>query len=750
MDCKKILMVGVILGFSMAGVVWAAEPVVPFPAALDSAAVTVAGMQNSGSESLFVGNGDLMGLVYKDATGVVIRVCKTDIWDARIDTSEDPELPKIDPATHAFSGRGDPASWSKRHYPTGVPFAKIHIADVSSASATTGRLDLARAVATVSTTGATNTVRVLSQANVFQIGTFCKVTIEEDVILAGRPPARFLPPAETGESLGVQWLRQNLPGDMDYKGMEVVVALAGKGSNWVVAVVTSREDSNPLKAAIKLAKKSLDEDSAAQVAAHERRWREYWARSGVELGIPEFQNWWYRQVYYMGCFSKPGSVAVGLKAGFDALGGWHNSYKNNYNTQQTYSSPGPVNHPELVEPLVEMFYEYLPRARWLAKTCFAGCEGAFIHSDVWPYEPDPAKCKSRNRRQCAYLPWGFSLGMNGMVATTLWEYYLYKPDQEYLKARIYPVLKDMAMFYCSLMERSQSDANGKAVLAPSLYPEQGSFGQTNTPWDVAFVTYGLKAAESAAEVLNCDTELVARIRKNLDIMPPYPTEPDPEQGNLPVALMWQGGKLHDKPLDNHCSNTQPVYPGAQVTWFSPEDKKELFKRTIRYQFPRSGKGNCMVMIQIARARLGMTGDAVQSMLELYRPCQRPNGLFYWPGHGHYISEQAGVARAITELLLQSVENIIRIFPAWPADKDARFAGLRAQGGFLVTAEQKGGKVDRVEITSTAGGKLRLVSPWSETLVNGKAVKADARGVIECDTGRNEVLILADSMKGGVK
>ena len=750
MEHKTKWIASVLLGLLFSTSARAAEPAVPFPVALDSAAVTVKGLQHSGSESLFIGNGDLMGLVYKDATGVVIRVCKTDVWDARIDTSEDPELPKIDPATHAFSGRGDPASWSKRHYPTGVPFANIRIAEASSAGSITGRLDLARAVAAVTTAGATHTIRVLSQANVFQIVTPSAVSIEAAPSFAGRPPVQFLPPAETGAKGGVQWLRQTLPGDTDYKGMEVVVAITGKGSNWVVAVVTSREDSNPLKAAIKLAKKSLDEDSAAQVAEHEQRWQKYWARSGVELAIPEFQNWWYRQVYYLGCFSKPGSVAVGLKAGFDALGGWHNSYKNNYNTQQTYCSPGPVNHPELVEPLIEMFYAHLPRARWLAKTCFVGCEGAFIHSDVWPYEPDPEKCKSRNRRQCAYMPWGFSLGMNGMVATTLWEYYLYKPDPSYLKSRIYPILKDMAVFNCSLMEKSQRDANGKAVLAPSLYPEQGSFGQTNTPWDVAFITYGLEAAASAAEVLKCDSDLVSRIRKNLEIMPPYPTEPDPEQENLPVVMQWLGGKLHEKPLDNHCSNTQPVYPGAQVTWFSPEDQKELFKRTIRYQYPRSGKGNCMVMIQIARARLGMSEDAVESMLELYRPCQRPNGLFYWPGHGHYISEQAGVARAITELLLQSVENVIRIFPAWPKDKDARFAGLRAQGGFLVTAEQKLGKVDRVEITSTVGGKLRLVSPWVETLVNGNVVKADARGVIECDTSRDEVIILTDANRDGVK
>lgn len=70
--------------------------------------------------------------------------------------------------------------------------------------------------------------------------------------------------------------------------------------------------------------------------------------------------------------------------------------------------------------------------------------------------------------------------------------------------------------------------------------------------------------------------------------------------------------------------------------------------------------------------------------------------------------------------MQSVGDIIRVFPPWPKDKDAAFANLRAQGGFLVNAEQRGGQVARLEIESMAGGKLRVLSPWT-----GK--------MFECDT-----------------
>ena len=92
--------------------------------------------------------------------------------------------------------------------------------------------------------------------------------------------------------------------------------------------------------------------------------------------------------------------------------------------------------------------------------------------------------------------------------------------------------------------------------------------------------------------------------------------------------------------------------------------------------------------------------------------EQPNGLFYWSGHGYYISEQVAIARLVTELLLQSVDDVIRIFPAWPAGTDAGFSGLLAQGGFEVSAEQTHGNIGGVRIRSTVGGQARIMSPWA--------------------------------------
>ena len=40
---------------------------------------------------------------------------------------------------------------------------------------------------------------------------------------------------------------------------------------------------------------------------------------------------------------------------------------------------------------------------------------------------------------------------------------------------------------------------------------------------------------------------------------------------------------------------------------------------------------------------------------------------------------------------------------------------------LVTAEQKAGKITKLEITSTVGGKLRLLDPWTGKIVERETI-----------------------------
>jgi hypothetical protein len=98
-----------------------------------------------------------------------------------------------------------------------------------------------------------------------------------------------------------------------------------------------------------------------------------------------------------------------------------------------------------------------------------------------------------------------------------------------------------------------------------------------------------------------------------------------------------------------------------------------------------------------------------------------------------MGEMVGIAGLINEFLLQSVGNKIRLFPCWPAGQDASFFGLRAQGGFLVSAEFKGGQVASATIVSEAGRELTLLSPWKTLYINGKQTNIGPDGLVTIPT-----------------
>ena len=77
---------------------------IPFESSLKEANIALQSLQDGQGEGLMLGNGDLYGLVWERSGVLTMRVTKNDIWDARVDTSEDGELPKVDIAGGKVAG----------------------------------------------------------------------------------------------------------------------------------------------------------------------------------------------------------------------------------------------------------------------------------------------------------------------------------------------------------------------------------------------------------------------------------------------------------------------------------------------------------------------------------------------------------------------------------------------------------------------------------------------------------------------
>ena len=119
----------------------------------------------------------------------------------------------------------------------------------------------------------------------------------------------------------------------------------------------------------------------------------------------------------------------------------------------------------------------------------------------------------------------------------------------------------------------------------------------------------------------------------------------------------------------------------------------------------------------------------------------PNLLLYYGGA--CVIQNCGGFLAINEMLLQSHEGVIRFFPCWPKDQNARFGNLRAVGAFLVSAQLKEGIVAGVKITSEKGRDCTIQNPWPGKKVsvvrNGKPGETVAGDRFTFKTATNETI-----------
>jgi len=522
--------------------------------------------------------------------------------------------------------------------------------------------------------------------------------------------------------------------------MDYAIALCRKGDLKAVSLVTSYDikTGDVLEKAVALARETIKQEEARLITEHERAWEKYWSASGVALADEPTQRWWYRMLYFAKTVCKPGCAPVALMPPLATdKTPWHADYHHNYNAWQAFWPLPASNQSELADPWISYVNDMLPRFKYLANVTY-GIDGACVPISSFLHEPDPADCKSRNKRQMSMNPWGLTIGLGGMTVQSMWQKHLCDPDPEYMKARIYPMVRETARFYASFMTNCKKDEKGKILLGPSYSPEHGPVGIYNCPFDIAYVHYTFDALIQAAGELNVDKDLVAKCRKYKSLLGDYPTAVHKGEE---IVVDWRGGRHIG--MHNITVPASPVFPGDQVTWFSPDPVKSLFKRTIKAT--RFNGNNSHVMFNIAKARLSMP-EGFTDGRKWFLSRELPNGFFVWKGHAHgvFMQEMIGVAGLVNEYLLQSVGRKIRVFPCWPRDKDARFAGLRAEGGFVVSAEQKAGIVVKLEIVSAAGGKLHLLSPWKTIKANSKVLVQDRDGIVTLDTHENQKLIFAES------
>jgi len=159
--------------------------------------------------------------------------------------------------------------------------------------------------------------------------------------------------------------------------------------------------------------------------------------------------------------------------------------------------------------------------------------------------------------------WPYWISAGGWRMRQFWDHYLVTGDLEFLRNRIVPAYKELALFYEDFL--TATDKNGNYMFVPSISPENvpsstDPSGPTliNATMDIAVCREVLANLIQASKTLGADAGSVPKWEAMLAKMPPYMLEPD---GSLKE---WAWPTLQEHYIHRHVSHLYGAWPGDEI------------------------------------------------------------------------------------------------------------------------------------------------------------------------------------------
>jgi len=248
-----------------------------------------------------------------------------------------------------------------------------------------------------------------------------------------------------------------------------------------------------------------------------------------------------------------------------------------------------------------------------------------------------------------------------------WDHYLVTGDVEFLRNRVVPAYRDLALFYEDFL--TVTDKRGNYIFAPSFSPENnpgnlnpGCMAVINTSMDISVCREVLGNLIEACELLAIESESIPRWQAMLAKLPPHLLEPD---GTMKE---WSWPTLRERYDHRHISHLYGVWPGDEI---DPDRTPQLAKAALiadRHRVPErlAAHGRCHRALVGARLK-----DSYLVDTELRQLVEEGNvGATLRCSHDPYAAPmpdaQGGIPTIIMEMLAYSRPGVIEVLPAVPA------------------------------------------------------------------------------------
>ena len=392
---------------------------------------------------------------------------------------------------------------------------------------------------------------------------------------------------------------------------------------------------------------------------------------------------------------------------------WSGLYGINENLQMNYWQALPGNLQESMMGFFDYFDAHLDEFRYNAKQLW-GCRGIYVPPFMSP--------ESGVMRMTAphVIYWTDAAGW---LASFYYDYYLFTGDEEFLRTRAIPFMKEVALFYEDYIVK---DENGKNMLFPSQSPENQPADkvivdpetgrenkikvQINSTIAVAVSKQNFQNLVDACEQLDIETDGVKRWKKMLADMPDYQVNEDG------AMREWMHPDFKDNYEHRHQSHIYPLFPGQEVTEELNPEIYEACRVAIEKRLViglKSQTGWSLAHMSNVYARLGDGDRAVEALDILSRCCLGQNLFTYhndWRNMGvtldftygasapFQMDANFGIPAAIMEMLCGSTSDMLRILPALPSQwQEGDFNDMLTRAGVRTSAnwDMKTRKIDLV-------------------------------------------------------